>query len=145
MQLVALLSSALAFFDAAPAPANPKLNAVVLVHGANFVQVDILRRHAVNLSFCRGDGHERRVGELPHALGCARGRDECTDLRDMASMRLWRNREIHFPAHELSTQDFANLVGLANGSKETNRIVTLRRGSGRCLPEVGQQADVRCT
>ena len=43
MQIVALLSSALAFFDPAPVVANPEYNPVVLVHGIHSSSRDMTR------------------------------------------------------------------------------------------------------
>ena len=81
------------------------------IHGAHLVQVNLLGRHAVDLALGGRDGHEGGVGSLTDAIRRPRPGNERTDLRDVTPMRLWRNREVHLPADELSAQHFPDLDG----------------------------------
>ena len=89
MQVVALLSSALAFFDAAPIPANPKFNPVVLVHGIHSDSRDMTRmaRHL------RAEGREVFTPDLAPNGGQATIGELGTQLAEYAAKHVPRGRK----------------------------------------------------
>src|SRR4051812_4184768 len=94
------------------------------IHGAHLVEVNLLGRHPVNLSFGLGDRPERRISLRTHVLRSATLRDEFANLPDVAAVRLGRNAEVHFPAHELPAQHFLDLhhdVGQPKSCREPSQ------------------------
>src|SRR6185312_6797310 len=79
------------------------------VHRTHLVQMNLLRRHAVDLTFRRGDRPERAIGALADGLRCATLRHETLDVVDVATVRLRRNVEVDLLTHDLTAYHFSNL------------------------------------
>jgi hypothetical protein len=79
------------------------------VHRANFVQVHLLRRQAVDLALSRGDGEEHCIGTFSHGRRRATLRHQLANFVDVPAVRLLRYVEIHLPADQLSPQHLANV------------------------------------
>ena len=121
MQIVALLSSALAFFDAAPAPANPKLNAVVLVHGIHSNSRDMTRlaRHL------RAGGREVFTPDLTPNGGQATIGELGRQLADYTAKHLPRGRKFDLVGFSMGGLVSRYYVQRLGGTERVGHLVTI--------------------
>src|SRR5205085_10202958 len=71
------------------------------VDRAHLVEMDLLRRHAMNLALHRRDVGECDIGAFLYVWRSAALGDDAADLLEMSTVRLGRNGEIHLPTADL--------------------------------------------
>lgn len=121
MQVIALLSSALAFFDPAPVAPNPNLNAVVLVHGIHSDARDMTRmaRHF------RAEGREVFTPDLIPNSGQATIEELGKQLAEYAAKHAPRGRKfdlIGFSMGGLVSRYYVQRLG---GAEHVAHLVTI--------------------
>ncbi len=122
MQLVALLSSALAFFDAAPAAApDPKLNPVILVHGIHSNSRDMTRM----ARFFRSQGREVFTPDLSPNGGQATIEELGSQLADFTAAHLKRGRKFDLVGFSMGGLVSRYYVQRLGGSARVDRLITI--------------------
>lgn len=122
MQIVALISSALAFFDPAPAAApNPKLNPVILVHGIHSDSRDMTRmaRHF------RAEGREVFTPNLSPNGGQATIEELGKQLADFTTKHVGTKRKIDLVGFSMGGLVSRYYVQRLGGEKRVAHLVTI--------------------
>ena len=121
MQIVALLSSALAFFDAAPVPANPKYNPVVLVHGIHSNSRDMTRmaRHF------RAEGREVFTPDLSPNGGEATIEELGKQLADFTAKHVRHGRKFDLVGFSMGGLVSRYYVQRLGGEKHVAHLITI--------------------
>ncbi len=121
MQIVALISSALAFFDAAPVPANPELNPVVLVHGIHSGSRDMTRM----ARFFRAEGREVFTPDLTPNGGQATIEELGNQLANFAAKHVPRGRKFDLVGFSMGGLVSRYYVQRLGGSEKIEHLVTI--------------------
>src|SRR5262249_9809431 len=79
------------------------------IDGADFMEMYLLRWHAVDLALRGRDRGERAICELAHPFRRSASLYELSNLPDVASVRLRRNLEINLLANDLPANDLPDL------------------------------------
>ena len=121
MQIVALLSSALAFFDAAPIPANPANNPVILVHGIHSSSRDMTRmaRHF------RAEGREVFTPDLSPNGGQATIAELAKQLADFSEKHVGRGRKFDLVGFSMGGLVSRYYVQRLGGEKRVAHLITI--------------------
>ncbi len=121
MQIVALVSSALAFFDAAPVPPKPEYNPVVLVHGIHSNSRDMTRmaRHF------RAEGREVFTPDLSPNGGQATIEELGKQLADFTAKHMKRGRKFDHVGFSMGGLVSRYYVQRLGGEKHVAHLVTI--------------------
>ena len=122
MQLVAVLSSALALFDPAPAPVpNPKYNPVILVHGIHSDSRDMTRmaRHF------RAEGREVFTPDLAPNGGQATMDELGKQLADYAAKHVRRGRKFDLVGFSMGGLVSRYYVQRLGGAAHVGHLITI--------------------
>ena len=121
MQLVALLSSALAFFDAAPAAPNPKYNPVILVHGIHSDSRDMTRmaRHF------RAEGREVFTPDLSPNGGQATIEELGKQLATYTATHVKRGRKFDLVGFSMGGLVSRYYVQRLGGAERVGHLITI--------------------
>ena len=121
MQAIALLSSALAFFDAAPAPVNPDLNAVVLVHGIHSDSRDMTRMARA----FRAEGREVFTPDLVPNGGQATIEELGSQLAEYAATHIRHGRKFDLVGFSMGGLVSRYYVQRLGGAAHVAHLVTI--------------------
>ena len=121
MQVIALLSSALAFFDAAPVPANPEFNPVVLVHGIHSDSRDMTRMARA----FRAEGREVFTPDLAPNGGQATIEELASQLADYATKHVPRGRKFDLVGFSMGGLVSRYYVQRLGGAEHVAHLVTI--------------------
>ena len=121
MQIVALLSTALAFFDPAPAPPNPAFNPVILVHGIHSDSRDMTRmaRHF------RAEGREVFTPDLSPNGGQATIEELGRQLADYTAKHVKRGRKFDLVGFSMGGLVSRYYVQRLGGAAHVGHLVTI--------------------
>ena len=121
MQIVALLSSALALLDPAPAPPNPALPPVILVHGIHSDSRDMTRmaRHF------RAEGREVFTPDLSPNGGEATIEELGRQLADYAAKHVGRGRKFDLVGFSMGGLVSRYYVQRLGGAERVGHLVTI--------------------
>ena len=121
MQIVALLSSALALLDPAPAPPNPALPPVILVHGIHSDSRDMTRmaRHF------RAEGREVFTPDLSPNGGEATIEELGRQLADYAAKHVRRGRKFDLVGFSMGGLVSRYYVQRLGGAERVGHLVTI--------------------
>ncbi len=121
MQVIALLSSALAFFDPAPVAPNPNLNAVVLVHGIHSDSRDMTRMARA----FRAEGREVFTPDLAPNGGQATIDELGKQLAEYAAKHVPRGRKFDLVGFSMGGLVSRYYVQRLGGAEHVAHLVTI--------------------
>lgn len=121
MQFLALLSSALALFDAAPVPANPELDAIILVHGIHSNSRDMTRMARA----FRAEGREVFTPDLAPNGGQATIEELGSQLADYAAKHVPRGRKFDLVGFSMGGLVSRYYVQRLGGAAYVAHLVTI--------------------
>lgn len=121
MQIVALISSALAFFDAAPIPPKPEYNPVILVHGIHSSSRDMTRmaRHF------RAEGREVFTPDLSPNGGQATIEELGKQLATFTDRHVKRGRKFDLVGFSMGGLVSRYYVQRLGGEKQVAHLITI--------------------
>lgn len=121
MQIVALVSTALAFFDAAPVPPKPEYHPVVLVHGIHSDSRDMTRmaRHF------RAEGREVFTPDLSPNGGQATIEELGQQLAEFAASHMPRGRKFDLVGFSMGGLVSRYYVQRLGGAEHVGHLITL--------------------